>query len=72
MSKDITPTGSICPVFLDPTPDEQVAIDKIEYDIREVADNKAIAQAKIKADARTSALAKLAKLGLTKAEIEAL
>jgi len=69
MSKDITPDGSFCPVFLDPTPAAQVAADAQAQTERDTA--QAAEQAAQKA-AKKSAIAKLAALGLTADEIAAL
>ena len=58
MAKDITPEGSIVPIYLDPTPKAQQEAD-------------AIADAQIKADAEAKAIAKAAlleRLGLTEVE----
>jgi len=65
MSKDITPDGSFCPVFLEPADPIQVAADQAEQAERQTAQ---AAQAAAKKSAQT----KLAALGLTPAEIAAL
>ena len=65
MSKDITPDGSVCPVFLEPADPIQVAADKAEQAERQAA---ITAQAAAKKSAQT----KLAALGLTADEIAAL
>lgn len=65
MSKDITPEDSIVPVFLEPWTQEQ--LDQLaKENARVEALNKKIA------DAKTSAMTKLKKLGLTDDEIAAL
>ena len=65
MSKDITPDGSFCLVFLEPADLIQVVADKAEQAERQAAIN---AQAAAKKSAQT----KLAALGLTADEIAAL
>ena len=69
MSKDITPDGSFCPVFLEPTDPIQVAADQAADDTRKAAKDKAV---KAQAAAKKSAQTKLAALGLTADEIAAL
>ena len=66
MKKDITPEGSIAPVYLDPTP-------KAQQDADAIADAK-LAELKA-AEAQTKASAKsalLAKLGITEDEAKLL
>ena len=65
MSKDITPDGSFCPVFLEPTDPIQVAADQAAQAERQTAQAA-------QAAAKTSAQIKLAALGLTADEIAAL
>ena len=65
MSKDITPDGSFCPVFLEPADPIQVAADKAEQAERQTAQAA-------QAAAKKSAEKKLAALGLTADEIAAL
>ena len=65
MSKDITPDGSFCSVFLEPADPIQVAADQAANDKRDTALD-ALAAAKL------SAQTKLAALGLTADEIAAL
>ena len=62
MTTDITPTDSVCPIYLQPTDPEQVAADKAE----------AKAQAKIVAERATAKQAVLTKLGLTADEVASL
>ena len=68
VGKDITPEDSIVPVYLVPLTEEQEAereqwaIEAVERDVAEQA----------KLDAKESALAKLAKLGLTEEEAKAI
>jgi hypothetical protein len=65
--KEITPENSVVPVYLVPrTPEEE---DERKAWAAEAADREAAEQAKL--DARESALAKLAKLGLTEEEAKA-
>jgi hypothetical protein len=58
MAKDITPEGSIVPIYLDPTPKAQQEADAI-------ADAELEARAQLKA---TQKAALLERLGLTEAE----
>jgi len=58
MAKDITPEGSIVPIYLDPTPKAQQEADAI-------ADAELEAKAQLKA---TQKAALLERLGLTEAE----
>ncbi len=62
MKNEITPEGSVCPVFIE------------EYDPAQLEADKAKAKAQAKADADRQALktATLAKLGLTADEVAAL
>jgi hypothetical protein len=62
MTTDITPTDSVCPIYLQPTDPEQVAADKAE----------AKAQAKIVAERAKAKAEVIAKLGLTADEVAAL
>ena len=62
MSKNITPTDSACPIYLEPLDDEQIAADQAEIALREKAEAD---RAKLKADT-------IAKLGLTADEVAAL
>ena len=55
MKNDITPEGSVCPIFLDPTSVEQVAADKAE----------AKAHAAAEAEQAAAKAALLTKLGIT-------
>jgi hypothetical protein len=72
MMEDITPKGSVAPVYLVPLTEEEIA----EYEQRRVvaiADERANADAiETLAAARESAHTKLAKLGLTADEIAAI
>jgi hypothetical protein len=67
VGEDITPEDSIVPVYLVPLTEEELA-EREQWAI-EAADREAAEQAKL--DARESALAKLAKLGLTEEEAKA-
>lgn len=62
MSKEITPSDSVCPIYLEPLDPAQVEADQAE------------AAAKAQADAERQALktATIAKLGLTADEVAAL
>ena len=62
MKTDITPDGSICPIFLEPTNPEQVAADQGE----------AQAQAAAQASKAAARQAVLDKLGLSANEAQAL
>lgn len=62
MAKDITPTDSVCPIYLEPLDDAQIAADQAEIAIREKAEAD---RAKLKAET-------IAKLGLTADEVSAL
>ena len=62
MSTDITPKESVCPIYLEPLDDAQVAADKKENEARQKAESD---RAKLKADT-------IAKLGLTADEVAAL
>ena len=62
MSTDITPKESVCPIYLKPLDDAQVAADKKENEARQKAEAD---RAKLKADT-------IAKLGLTADEVAAL
>jgi uncharacterized protein YfaA (DUF2138 family) len=66
-TKDITPEDSVVPIYLVPPSEEELA-EREQWAI-EAADREAAEQAKL--DARESALAKLAKLGLTEEEAKA-
>ena len=69
---DVTPNDSIVPVYVEKlTEQEQIERDA-DYKASQAVAKKQEAEATARVDARASALAKLAKLGLTKAEIEAL
>ena len=66
MSNEITPTDSVCPIYLEPRDQAQIEADQAENDARE----KAIAdEAAAKATARKAVLDKL---GLTADEVAAL
>jgi hypothetical protein len=62
MKNDITPTDSVCPIFLEPIDAEQIKADQAEIK----------AQAKAQADKVAARQAVLAKLGLTADEVAAL
>ena len=62
MSKNITPTDSACPIYLEPLDDLQLEADQAEIALREKAEAD---RAKLKADT-------IAKLGLTADEVAAL
>ena len=62
MKTDITPTDSVCPIFLEPQDPEQVAADQAEAEARAAAIAAKAAQR----------LAVLDKLGLTANEVAAL
>jgi len=62
MTTEITPENSVCPIYLEPISDEQIAADQAE----------AKAQAKADADRQALKTATLAKLGLTADEAAAL
>ena len=62
MKTDITPTDSVCPIFLEPQDPEQVAADQAEAE----------AQAEAQAAKVAARQAVLDKLGLTQNEAEAL
>jgi len=67
--KDITPEGSIVPIYLDPIPKAQQEADaanRAEYKA------KVEAEADAKAEAKATAQAKLAALGLTVEDLQAL
>ena len=62
MNNEITPTDSVCPVYLEPRDPAQIKADQVEHKARE----KAIAD---EAKAREAVIAKL---GLTADEVAAL
>jgi hypothetical protein len=62
MKTDITPTDSVCPIFLEPQDPAQVELDKATYE----------AKAKAETDKATAKQAVLDKLGLTADEVTAL
>ena len=62
MTQNITPTGSACPIYLEPLDDTQIAADQAEIAAREKAEAN---RAKLKA-------ATIAKLGLSADEVAAL
>ena len=62
MSNEITPTDSVCPVYLEPRDEAQVALDKAE----------ATARKKALADRAAAKQIVLDKLGLTADEVAAL
>lgn len=67
--KDITPEDSIVPIYLDPISKEQLdadAADRAEYKAQVEA------EAQAKAEAKAAAQAKLATLGLTVEDLQAL
>jgi hypothetical protein len=67
--KDITPEDSVVPIYLDPISKEQLesdAADRAEYKARIEAEIQA------KAEAKAAAQAKLAALGLTVEDLQAL
>lgn len=69
---DITPEDSIVPIYLEVfTEEEQVVIDA-DMLVTQQQQEQREAELEAKALARQSALAKLAELGLTQEEIEAL
>jgi hypothetical protein len=68
VGEDITPKDSIVPVYLVPLTEEQET-EREQWAI-EAAERDAAEQAKL--DAKESALAKLAKLGLTEEEAKAI
>jgi hypothetical protein len=65
MKKDITPEGSVVPVYLEPMSDEAIA----EYNSERA---RIKAEADAKAEAKIAAQAKLAALGLTIDDLKAL
>ena len=65
MAKEITPENSIVPIYLDPTPKAQQEADAI-------ADAALAAEAEAKAQRKAAAQAKLAALGLTVEDLQAL
>ena len=69
MTKDITPEGSIVPIYLEPISKKQLdadAADRAEYKAQVQA------EANAKAQAKAAAQAKLAALGLTVEDLQAL
>lgn len=66
--EDITPADSVVPVYLVPLTEEELA-EREQWAI-EAAEREAAEEAKVLA--KEAALAKLAKLGLTEAELAAL
>ena len=66
--EDITPADSVVPVYLVPLTEEELA-EREQWTIEE-AEREAAEEAKVLA--KEAALAKLAKLGLTEAELAAL
>ena len=62
MSNEITPTDSVCPVYLEPRDPAQIEADQAEHKARE----------KAQADKAKARKAVIAKLGLTADEVVAL
>jgi len=69
---DITPEDSIVPIYLEMLDEEEQAIRDAELLAMQEQQAQLEAEAEAKALARQSALTKLAALGLTQEEIEAL
>jgi len=69
---DVTPNDSIVPVYVEKLTEQEQTERDADYKASQAVAKKQEAEATAKADARISALAKLSKLGLTQAEIEAL
>jgi len=68
MMEDITPADSVVPVYLMPLTEEDIAW-REQWAI-EAAEREAVEEAKV--SAKEAAVAKLAKLGLTEEEVQAL
>jgi len=68
---DITPEDSVVPVYLEPWSEQQLEIINHRDPEEEAKDQKAALVEQKKEDSRQSALAKLAKLGLTEDEARA-